>query len=349
MKKVASKEENTVPFCKEVARAEAIGQGFSGFFTKRQIALDPKFGLPIEAYACGARAAGRPALMVVGGVHGLEKIGSALALDFMESLAKRAQWDDSLSWILSGMSVHIIPAANPAGLAGRTRSNGMGVDLMRNAPQGANGAVPFLAGGHHLGPMLPWYRGRKGAPMQPESKALIDYALEVAMSASKTIVLDCHSGYGFGDGLWFPYAKSGIPSPVAGPMLGLAEALESSLPHHGYSFEPQSKQYLAHGDLWDYALDLSIERGVAPGAFCPLTLEMGSWSWIKKSPRQLFSAEGLFNPVLPHRHARVLRRHAGLLDFLMRAARSGSSPVGAGPKEASELRERAVGRWWKVA
>ncbi|CAH2929990.1 MAG: FIG011155: Zinc carboxypeptidase-related protein [uncultured Paraburkholderia sp.] len=49
-----------------------------------------------------------------------------------------------------------------------------------------------------------------------------------------------------------------------------------------------------------------------------MTLELGSWLWIKKNPRQLFSRQGFFNPVKAHRTARVLRRHANLLDFLAR-------------------------------
>ena len=48
--------------------------------------------------------------------------------------------------------------------------------------------------------------------------------------------------------------------------------------------------------------------------FLPLTLEMGSWLWVKKNPRQLFSRHGIFNPLIEHRQQRVLRRHLALLD-----------------------------------
>jgi hypothetical protein len=41
---------------------------------------------------------------------------------------------------------------------------------MRNAPQNADAAVPFLAGGQRIGAWLPWYRGRAGAPMEAESR-----------------------------------------------------------------------------------------------------------------------------------------------------------------------------------
>lgn len=41
--------------------------------------------------------------------------------------------------------------------------------------------------------------------------------------------------------------------------------------------------------------------------------------WVKKSPRQLFSFAGLFNPQMQHRRTRVLRRHLVLLDFMLAA------------------------------
>ncbi len=54
--------------------------------------------------------------------------------------------------------------------------------------------------------------------------------------------------------------------------------------------------------------------------FLPLTLEMGSWLWVKKNPRQLLSRHGMFNPLIEHRQERVLRQHQLLLDFLSHAA-----------------------------
>ena len=283
---------------------------------------------------------------MIGGVHGLERIGSELALDFMKTLANRAKWDKSLSELLIKTSIHIIPAANPAGLALGTRSNGFGVDLMRNAPQSAKKGAPWLAGGHRLSQKLPWYRGKKNEPMQEESQALINFSVTLAKKSEALILVDCHSGYGFGDGLWFPYAKSSEASPIAGAMQGLSEALSEELPHHGYRFEPQWKQYRAHGDLWDHALDLATEQGVNPGAFCPITLEMGSWSWIKKSPRQLFSAEGFFNPLPAHRRTRTLRRHASLLDFLLRAVYAHEAVMGSNVHKKEELRSKALIKWW---
>jgi hypothetical protein len=101
-------------------------------------------------------------------------------------------------------------------------------------------------------------------------------------------------------------------------MHALKSIFVQSHSHHRYIIEPQSLQYLAHGDVWDH---LYREACAEPQrVFLPLTLEMGSWLWVKKNPRQLFSRHGIFNPLIEHRQQRVLRQHQSLLDFLSRAA-----------------------------
>ena len=74
--------------------------------------------------------------------------------------------------------------------------------------------------------------------------------------------------------------------------------------------------------------------------------EMGSWLWVKKNPRQLFSRHGIFNPLINHRQQRVLRRHAVLLDFLARAADSHAhwQPTGAA-RDEHEAQAQAL--WYK--
>jgi hypothetical protein len=114
--------------------------------------------------------------------------------------------------------------------------------------------------------------------------------------------------------------------------------------HHRYLFEPQSLQYLAHGDLWDH-LYLQARREHPMQVFLPITLEMGSWLWVKKNPRQLFTRHGIFNPLIGHRQQRVLRRHAGLLDFMARAA---SSHMRWAPEPAQREAQRldALRHWY---
>ncbi len=82
-----------------------------------------------------------------------------------------------------------------------------------------------------------------------------------------------------------------------------------------------SLNYTTHGDLWDYLYQVQLQSG-NQHIFLPFTLEMGSWIWVKKNPRQLFSWFGHFNPILPHRLTRVLRRHLTLFDFLVSATTS---------------------------
>jgi hypothetical protein len=98
--------------------------------------------------------------------------------------------------------------------------------------------------------------------------------------------------------------------PVRFPHLpevhALKELFEQTYPTHNYVIEPQSRQYLAHGDLWDhfYPACAHADGGGAERVFLPLTLEMGSWLWVKKNPRQLSSpGQGLFNPRPGHRLA----------------------------------------------
>jgi hypothetical protein len=109
--------------------------------------------------------------------------------------------------------------------------------------------------------------------------------------------------------------------------------------------EPQSRQYLAHGDLWDH-LYLRSRAGPAANVFLPLTLEMGSWLWIKKNPRQVFSRHGIFNPLIGHRQQRVLRRHLSLLDFIGRAA---GSHARWRPADGDRARHEALAleRWYQ--
>ena len=114
--------------------------------------------------------------------------------------------------------------------------------------------------------------------------------------------------------------------------------------NHPYIFEPQSAQYLAHGDLWDH-LYLQACETVPATTFLPLTLEMGSWLWIKKNPRQLFSRNGIFNPLINHRQQRVLRRHLSLLDFLSRAACS-HAHWAPPPEQRAQRRADALAAWY---
>jgi len=295
---------------------------------------------PLLTASIGSADPQAPAVGFFGGIHGLERIGTQLILHYMRALLFRLEWDTLLRQQLAHVRLLFMPLVNPGGMWAHTRCNPNGVDLMRNAPQRAEGRVPFLAGGQTLSALLPWYCGQPGAPMETESAALLKVVREQLASRPFSLALDCHSGYGFSDSLWFPYAKTRRLMAHLPEMFALKTMLEQSHPHHAYHFEPQSNQYLLHGDLWDHAYDQA-----PPGhVLLPVTLELGSWLWIRKNPRQLFSRHGIFNPIKAHRLQRVLRRHADLLDFLTRAAYAAPHWLPADERRA-QLLAQAKAHW----
>lgn len=295
---------------------------------------------PLLTASIGSADPQAPAVGFFGGIHGLERIGTQLILAYMRALLFRLEWDALLRQQLHEIRLLFMPIVNPGGMWAHQRCNPSGVDLMRNAPQRAEGRVPFLAGGQTLSRRLPWYCGRPGMPMETESAALLQVVREQLAGRPFSLALDCHSGYGFNDSLWFPYAKTRRLMAHLPEMFALKTILEQSYPHHAYSFEPQSNQYLLHGDLWDHAYD----HAPAGHVFLPMTLELGSWLWIRKNPRQLFSRQGIFNPIMAHRTQRVLRRHADLLDFLTRAAYAAPHWLPAGDRRA-QLHRLATALW----
>ncbi len=277
--------------------------------------------LPVHCLELGSTSPLVPAVGFFGGIHGVERIGAQVILAFLHSLIERLHWDDTLAHLLDNVRLVFMPLVNPGGMRLRTRANPAGVDLMRNAPVDADKGVPFLLGGQRWSPVLPWYRGAAGKPMQDEALAVCRVVEERIQPHIFSLTLDCHSGFGAKDRIWFPYARTRKPIDCLAEIYALRSMFRSTHPYHSiYTIEPQALQYTTHGDLWDYLYDRS--RPLAPRLFIPLTLEMGSWLWIKKSPAQIFSLLGMFNPVAPHRHQRILRQHLTFLDFLMRAAAS---------------------------
>ena len=298
---------------------------------------------PVYALGLGNRSRDVPAAGFFGGIHGLERIGTQVVLVFLGSLLARLRWDSVLNRQLESVRLVFMPLVNPGGMWAGTRCNPHGVDLMRNAPIEAHERVPFMLGGQRLSDRLPWYRGRLGAPMEAESQAVCRVVTEELLGREFSIALDCHSGFGIRDRIWFPYAHTVMPIHHLPEVHALQTLFDQTYPHHNYVFEPQSRQYLAHGDLWDH---LYSQASAEPRrVFLPLTLEMGSWLWVKKSPRQILSRRGMFNPLPIHRLQRVLRRHLLWLDFLSRAATGYRLWL---PRDAERMahHERAVARWY---
>lgn len=302
--------------------------------------------LPVYTLALGARQKDAPAMAFIGGVHGLERIGTRVVTAFLRSLVARLGWDMALHAQLDQVRLVFMPLVNPGGMLRGTRANPNGVDLMRNAPLDAQDGAPFLVGGQRLSAGLPWYRGPAGGPMEAESRALCALVEQELQSRPFSLAIDCHSGFGMRDRLWFPHAHSRVPMAHLPELYALRRIFEQAHGHHPYIFEPQSRQYLAHGDLWDHLYLGACRRGT--GILLPLTLEMGSWIWVRKNPRQLFSRHGIFNPLIAHREQRVLRRHFPLFDFAMRAAAGWKHWLPTGRDRVS-CREAAIGEWYTAA
>jgi hypothetical protein len=272
-------------------------------------------------------------------VHGLERIGAQVVLAYLDTAVTRLGWDRRFRDELADLRLAFVPLVNPIGIASGTRANGRGVDLMRNAPPHPDSWATPLVGGQRLSPRLPWYMGRKGE-MEPELVALDRFLERELFAARHALVIDVHSGFGMVDRLWFPYARTRRPLPHLPELYAIKQLLDDTLPNHVYRMEPQAGAYTIEGDFWDYAYDRY--RAARPdGVLLPLTLEMGSWSWVRKNPRQLLSRLGTFNPIKPHRIRRTLRRHLPLFDLLTRLI---GSP-GAWSSADGDRRER----WMRAA
>jgi predicted deacylase len=197
----------------ELAQIEAIIQRDHKEYLSSRILQQVTFGettLPIYALTLGNIKPGLPCITFVGGIHGLERIGTQVILAFLESLLQRLHWDLTFTDILERIQINVLPLVNPIGMLRNTRANGQGIDLMRNAPVDSTETTVWLGGGHRISPRLPWYRGQENEAMQVEAQTLSDFIHQETFSAPFSLVLDCHSGFGLHNQIWFPYAKSRI-------------------------------------------------------------------------------------------------------------------------------------------
>ena len=277
--------------------------------------------LPVRALALGCRRPDAPVFICVGGVHGLERIGAQVVLGFIETLVAAVRWDRAINEMLERVRLLFLPVVNPVGVMIRRRSNGRGVDLMRNAPVNADRwELPFkLYRGQRLSRHLPWYRGRSDA-LEAEATALCQWVAREAQPSPFVVSLDVHSGFYGADRVWFPYARTRTLFPHIAEMLTLKSLLDDTYARHRYVVEPQATQYTTHGDLWDYIYD-GYRSARPDGIFLPLTLELGASAWLRKSLRFL-DKSAFFHPLEPRRTQRVLRRHLQLFEFLLRAVYS---------------------------
>lgn len=299
---------------------------------------------PLVSFSLGSTDPKAPTLFLTGGVHGLERIGAELCLSLMKSTIEKITWDESLRYLLNSIRLVFFPLVNPVGYSHYTRCNGNGVDLMRNAPVDATEKVPFLLGGQRFSKLLPWYRGEPGV-IEKENEVLFQRFSQECEKSQCVISIDFHSGFGLKDRLWFPYSKTRQPFEHLSEMHSFISLFEKTHPYHVYQIEPQSEGYLLHGDVWDHLYAGFLRKN--SGTYLPLTLEMGSWMWVKKNPLQIISRTGLFNPVKDHRIKRIYRRHHILFDFVLRALHSFSVWSSGESLFRVQHQKLALGRWYE--
>jgi len=167
--------------------------------------------LPIQVVTLGNPDPRFPAVGFFGGFHGLERIGAEVVLAYLRNLAARLKWDDTLHRQLETVRLVFMPLVNPGGMLRGTRANPNGVDLMRNAPVDSAEKVPWLLGGQRISPNLPWFRGGPDRPMETENRAVCEIVSLELLPRRFSVSLDCHSGFGARDRIWFPYAHTRRP------------------------------------------------------------------------------------------------------------------------------------------
>ncbi len=310
---------------------------------------------PIISVVMGSEDPAAPSLGIFGGVHGLERIGSDVVIAWMQSLNETMEWDESVKERLKKSRLVFMPIVNPVGIFELTRSNGNGVDLMRNSPVRAEEPPAFMLGGQQISNRLPWFSPPvfKNGDMEIESQALCRLVEREMFKSKCALTVDVHSGFGAVDRFWFPWAKTKSAPPHLEEIVALKRLFDRSYPNHFYQIEPQAKSYTTHGDLWDWLYEQHIveekkelREGVPAHVYVPFTLELGSWLWLKKNPRQIFSSLGAFNPIQPHRIKRILRRHVTLFDFLHRAVISSEPWMVLDEVTRAQLRRRATEQWY---
>jgi hypothetical protein len=344
------KHQNLYKKLPELQELEELIDKLKGF-AKTEILTSIQYNdlsFPLYSVTLGEGDEKSPCVLVVGGVHGLERIGSKVALSFLSTCTELLKWDQTFQNSLQNSRIIFVPILNPVGMYMGFRSNGNNVDLMRNSPVFSEEKTQFLYGGHRISPKLPFYRGSLTEGMELENVKLWELVQSKVFPSQLTIAIDIHSGFGAKDRIWFPYAKTKSPFPHLAEVYALKKIFDQCFPNHVYQLEPQSVQYTTHGDVWDYFYD-EYNKQTNNGLFLPLTLEMGSWMWIKKNPLQLLNANGIFNPILPHRSKRIMRRHHVFIDFLHRAVMSPESWLNLGSEEKLINRNDALKLWFKVA
>ena len=137
---------------------ESLIEGFGSLARTRKVGevtyKDKTY--PLHCLVLGSEDPTAPTVGYFAGVHGLEKIGSEVVLSYMQTLLELMRWEKHFLDRLKNSRIVFMPLINPVGIVQRTRSNGNGVDIMRNSPLEAEDSGGGMYRGHRVSPKLPW-------------------------------------------------------------------------------------------------------------------------------------------------------------------------------------------------
>jgi predicted deacylase len=292
----------------------------AGARVERRVVGTSVEGRPLHALTVAAPgrtpSSERPHAVVQGGMHGIEVIGTELALHLLDALTTDAP-SASATALLEACDVTVLPCVNPDGRrislasvtapgprAPASRRNANGVDLNRNWPRPAgvrNHWLPVSGTGIRW---LPWYRGPSPSS-EPETAAVMAFLAERPPAA----LLDLHS---CGQILVYPWtSKREIPADEAG-YWQMIDALRARQRTWTYRAKQSRDWYPIVGSMDDYAYD---EWGTLM-----VTVEVGQVAGsVKRRPWLLRRSFWLTNPldVAPH----LANDGEGCLDALLAGVR----------------------------
>jgi len=249
--------------------------------------------------------------------HGVEWIGSRVLVNFIEHLIREITWDDGIRTLTEKVNICGIPIVNPIGRIESYRSNGNGVDLMRNAPVMAENVLPFL-GGQRISRHIPWYMGRG---LEKENEIILKFLDDYVFPSNFKFTVDIHSSFLRGSRIWIPYASGKkLPQKEAAVFRQVRKTFNGLYKYNPYKYEKQEHIYKTHGDFWDYNFDRHNEGN--KGKYLPLTLEISSWNWSIRNIFRRWSMESLFNPFDRKESNAEYLKHILVFDFLIRFAKN---------------------------
>ncbi|MDK9698848.1 MAG: M14 family zinc carboxypeptidase [bacterium] len=108
-----------------VAKIDTIGYSFN---------RHPLVAITISNQITAPDVGNKPGIMLIGAIHGNEKPGTVLLMNFAEWLLDSVNVDGRMVWLRQYCRFQILPIFNPDGYLTNNRMNGHSVDLNRNYP-----------------------------------------------------------------------------------------------------------------------------------------------------------------------------------------------------------------------